>query len=103
MDSGLYRQVKEALDPSEWSKVEPLLERAWRSPVIPSMPFPDAIALAKFLVQVTAQYSHFLFGPDTVGGMVKIAGINRHEGFRWVNRKHYYPAELNPWGSGHDE
>lgn len=70
-----------------------------RDPVLRAMPFPDAIALAKFLVEVTAGYSHFLFGPDTVGGPIDVAGINRHEGFKWINRKHYYSAEFNPGGA----
>lgn len=66
-----------------------------RQPVQPSMPFPDAIALAKFLVDVTAGYSHFLLGPDTVGGPVEVAGLSRHEGFKWISRKHYYSPDLN--------
>lgn len=51
------------------------LRQLAREPAIPSMPFPDAIALAKYLVEVTAGYSHFLLGPDTVGG------ADRH---RWL-------------------
>jgi len=59
------------------------------------MPFPDAIALAKFLVDVTARWTHFLMGPDIVGGPIEVAGVNLHEGFKWINRKHYYSLELN--------
>ena len=64
-------------------------------PVFPQMPFPDAIALAKFLVDVTARWTHFLMGPDIVGGPIEVAGVNLHEGFKWINRKHYYSLELN--------
>ncbi len=72
-----------------------------REPVIPAMPFSDAIQFAKFLVDVTVGYSHFLLGPDTVGGPVEVAGISRHEGFKWISRKHYYPSELNRREHGH--
>lgn len=65
------------------------------TPVIPPMPFPDAIAFARFLVEVTAGFSHFLLGPDTVGGPTEVAGVNRHEGFKWIARKHYYTPEFN--------
>lgn len=65
------------------------------------MPFADAIQLAKFLVDVTIGYTRYLLGPDTVGGQVELAGISRHEGFKWVMRKHYYSRELNP-GSPHE-
>ena len=59
------------------------------------MPTGDAIALADFLVGVTKQYVHFLQGADTVGGDTDIATVTRHEGFRWIKRKHFYPRDLN--------
>jgi hypothetical protein len=34
-------------------------------------------------------------GPDIVGGPIEVAGVNLHEGFKWINRKHYYSLELN--------
>lgn len=59
------------------------------------MPTGDAIALADFLVDVTKKYVHFLKGADTVGGDTDIATVTRHEGFRWIKRKHFYPRDLN--------
>ena len=59
------------------------------------MPTGDAIALADFLVDVTKRYVHFLKGADTVGGETDIATVTRHEGFRWIRRKHFYPRDLN--------
>jgi hypothetical protein len=59
------------------------------------IPTGDAIALADFLVDVTKRYVHFLRGADTVGGDTDIATVTRHEGFKWIRRKHFYPRELN--------
>lgn len=59
------------------------------------MPTGDAISLAEFLVDVTKRYVHFLRGADTVGGDTDIATVTRHEGFKWIRRKHFYPRELN--------
>lgn len=59
------------------------------------MPAGDAIALADFLVHVTKMYVHFLRGADTVGGDTDIAVVTRHEGFKWIKRKHFYPQTLN--------
>jgi hypothetical protein len=59
------------------------------------MPTGDAIALADFLVNVTKMYVHFLRGADTVGGDTDIAVVTRHEGFKWIKRKHFYPKALN--------
>jgi hypothetical protein len=73
-----------------------ILNGEMRQAVPPAMPFADAVNFAKFLVEVTTGYSHFLLGPDVVGGPIDIAGISRHEGFKWIERKHYYPPELNP-------
>jgi hypothetical protein len=68
---------------------------------VPPMPFADAIKLAQFMVDTTVGYARFHLGPDTVGGPVEVAGISRYEGFKWVSRKHYYTAELNPDPGGH--
>jgi hypothetical protein len=37
----------------------------------------------------------FMPGHDTVGGETDMAVVTKHEGFKWVQRKHYYPLELN--------
>ena len=66
-----------------------------------SMPVQDAIDLADFLVDMTKRYVAFLPGADTVGGDTDIATITRHEGFRWIRRKHYYPDHLNKRTTGH--
>ena len=63
--------------------------------VVPPMPIRDAIDLATFLVEMTEQYAKFLPGPNTVAGPIEIGTITKHERFRWIKRKHYYPRELN--------
>jgi hypothetical protein len=60
-----------------------------------TMPIQDAIDLVHFLLDVTAGYVRFAPGPATVAKPFDLAAITRHEGFRWVLRKHYYPRELN--------
>lgn len=94
----LARELFEVVPQEHHEAVREVLVGQARQPVIPAMPFPDAIALAKFLVEVTSGYTHFLLGPDTVGGPIEVAGINRHEGFKWISRKHYYTNELNQGG-----
>jgi len=66
--------------------------------VVPSMPVQDAIDLARFLVETTVGFVRFSLHkqPKTVGGPVEIAAITKHEGFQWVQRRHFYPAALNP-------
>ena len=69
---------------------------AFETPLVdPSMPVQDAIDLADFLVDMTKRYVAFLPGADTVGGETDIATVTKHEGFRWIRRKHYYPPLLN--------
>lgn len=101
IDPDLAGQLHAALGP-DYQKISHLIAAAARQPAQPAMPFGDAIALAQVLVETTANFSHFLLGPDTVGGQVDIAGINRHEGFRWITRKHYYSQDLNPMETNHD-
>lgn len=65
--------------------------------VMPAMPVQDAIDLARYLVGTTASFMRFsIKRAKTVGGPVEVAAITKHEGFKWVARKHFYDAALNP-------
>lgn len=61
-----------------------------------AMPVQDAIDFADFLVETTKRFVRFLPGADTVGGDTDIAVVTKHEGFKWVRRKHYFDSVLNP-------
>jgi hypothetical protein len=63
------------------------------------MPIQDAIDLAEFFVSTTSIFARFKRGAATVGGPVESAAITKHEGFKWVHRKHYFSTELNPRGT----
>lgn len=69
-------------------QMEPLVQSA--------MPLQDAIDLVKYMVDVTVGFVKFIPGAPTVAEPTDIAAITKHEGFRWVRRKHYYAVELNP-------
>jgi hypothetical protein len=71
-------------------------ERLVAPMVVPPMPIQDAINLAVFLVETTIGFSRFAPGAPTVGGPIEVAAITKHEGFRWVRRKHYFDRALNP-------
>jgi hypothetical protein len=60
-----------------------------------SMPTQDAINLTDFLVETVKGYVRFLPGPDVVGGDTDMAVVTKHEHFKWIKRKHYYPPHLN--------
>lgn len=64
--------------------------------VSPAMPIKDAIDLAEFLVHVAVMFYRFRPGHNTVGGPIEVAAITKHEGFKWVSRKLYFDASLNP-------
>lgn len=64
--------------------------------VTEAMPIQDAIDLAEFLVHATIQVVRFSPGNPTVGGPIEIATITKHEDFKWVQRKHFFQARLNP-------
>jgi ABC-type branched-subunit amino acid transport system substrate-binding protein len=66
------------------------------------MPIQDAIDLTQFLVDTTKGYFRFLPGADIVGGDTDVAVVTRHERFKWIKRKHFYPAHLNPVETDHD-
>ena len=62
----------------------------------PAMPVQDAIDLVEYLVKVTCGFVRFLPGHPTVAEPIDLAAITKHEHFKWVRRKHYYPADRNP-------
>ncbi len=95
-DSTLVVEIEPLIDPAQLAAVKAKFGAKERLFVLPAMPFEDAIDLARFLVDTAVGYSRFWPGPDLVGGSVDVAGISRHEGFKWINRKHYYPSDLNP-------
>jgi hypothetical protein len=63
--------------------------------VIPAMPIQDAIEVARFAVETAGKFARYGLRPETIGGPTEIAAITKHEGFKWVARKHYYSVELN--------
>lgn len=82
---------------SEAPKYVEALKVAVSTPLINApMPIQDVIDLAIFLVDTTIKFTRFSPGPDTVGGPIEVVAITRHEGFKWINRKHYYSSDLNP-------
>ncbi len=90
------------MPPSEATKLATFMKGHFATPLVaPTMPTQDAIELAEFLVDTTSRYYRFLPGADIVGGNIDIAVVTRYEGFKWIRRKHYYPANLNPLETGH--
>lgn len=71
----------------------------YRHLFLPAMPIQDAIDLARFLAETAAKFSHFSMNAATIGGPIEIATITKHEGFKWVARKHFFSDELNPGGA----
>jgi hypothetical protein len=64
--------------------------------ILPAAPIQDAIDLARFLVETTKGFVRFATSRSkTVGGPIEVAAITKHEGFKWVQRKHFFPSEFN--------
>lgn len=86
--------VKHGVSPPEANRLQQGLVRdLYATLSVPAMPIQDAIDLARFLVETTIGFVRFaVFLPKSVGGAVEIAAITKHEGFRWVQRKSFYPA-----------
>jgi len=65
--------------------------------ILPAAPIQDAIDLARFMVETTKSFVRFsVTRVKTVGGPIEIATITKHEGFKWIQRKHFYSLDLNP-------
>jgi hypothetical protein len=73
-----------------------LIPHIYEGLVLPAAPVQDAIDLARLMVETTKGFIRFAIArPKTVGGPTEIAAITKHEGFKWVQRKHFFSCELN--------
>jgi hypothetical protein len=69
--------------------------RAEIEDMVEFMPKPELATMAEALVNLTSIKRRVSRGMETVGGPIDVAVISQSEGFVWVKRKHYFPAELN--------
>jgi hypothetical protein len=89
--------VDEGLNPDNVPAVrQALVDRTFRALYLPAMPIQDAIELARYLAETAAKFSHFSLLAPTIGGPIEVATITKHEGFKWVARKHYFNSSVNP-------
>ena len=63
--------------------------------MIALMPKQELIELAEALVSITAVERKATPDEGTVGGLIDVAFITKHEGFVWIKRKHYFEAKMN--------
>ena len=102
-DQGLPQVLAEAgMDGGSIDAIIGVIQAKCELPmVIPTMPTQDAIDLADFLVETTKRFVRFLPGADTVGGETDVAVVTKYEGFKWIRRKYFYSAALNPLETDH--
>lgn len=94
--------VEAGADPEKiGALMEHVASRSQVSVLTDAMPTIDAIKLAEFLVDTTKKFVQFLPGGNTVGGAIDIATVTKHEGFKWISRKHFYNRNLNPLETDH--
>ena len=56
----------------------------------------DLADMAESLVRMTYLKRRITSEEESVGGPVDVAVITKGDGFVWLNRKHYFSAEINP-------
>lgn len=89
--------IDAGLDPANSESIRAHLNsRTYQTLSLPAMPIQDAVELAKFLAETASKFSHFSLQAPTIGGPIELATITKHEGFKWVARKHYFNSSFNP-------
>jgi hypothetical protein len=82
--------------PQDMTRLMEFLGTNLTAPVVfAPMPIQDTIDLAEWLVQTAIMYSRFSPGAPIVGGPIESAAITKHEGFKWIRRKHYFKKKFN--------
>jgi hypothetical protein len=87
-----------SLTQQQFTEILPkLIPHTFETLILPAAPIQDAINLARFLVETTIGFIQYSIArAKTVGGPIEIAAITKHEGFKWIQRKHFYSSEFNP-------
>jgi len=89
--------IRPSPSPADLQQLTNLLRDQLQAPLVfAPMPIQDAIDLAEWLVHTAIMFSRFFPGPPLVGGPIESAAITKHEGFKWIRRKHYYDNKFNP-------
>lgn len=83
---GLTKESFDAIRQRSEAEIEAMVE---------FMPKPEMARMAEALVNLTSIKRRVTRGAETVGGPIDVAIVSKAEGFVWVQRKHYFPAELN--------
>jgi hypothetical protein len=74
-----------------------LYPHTYENLILPAAAIQDAIDLSRFLVETTVGFFQYaVLRAKSVGGPIEIAVITKHEGFKWVQRKHFFSSEFNP-------
>jgi hypothetical protein len=66
------------------------------SNIIHSLPLTDMAGLAKSLIELESLKERVTKPSESVSGPIDVAIISKHDGFVWIDRKHYFKPELNP-------
>ncbi|UUT20936.1 hypothetical protein [Pseudomonas sp. T8] len=66
------------------------------SNIINSLPLPDMAGLARSLIELESLKERVTRPSESVSGPIDVAVISKHDGFVWIDRKHYFKPELNP-------
>jgi hypothetical protein len=64
--------------------------------VIAELSVPDMAALAESLIELQSLKERLTEPTESVAGPIDVAAISKHDGFVWIERKHYFRPELNP-------
>jgi hypothetical protein len=80
---------EKARDTRQSRYVDPLIS------VIETLPKDELAAAAEALVNLTSLRRKMSMDAETVGGPIDVAVISKGDGLIWVQRKHYFRAELN--------
>jgi hypothetical protein len=105
LDTRQKRQLRRRLQKVTRALYDDWLQRAeqyrqleHRDPVlrmVEALAKDELAIMAETLVNLTSFKRRFTTDTETVGGATDVAVISKGDGFVWIKRKHYFPAELN--------
>jgi len=65
------------------------------STIVHLLPLPEMAGLAKSLIELESLKERVTRPSESVSGPIDVAVISKHDGFVWIDRKHYFRPELN--------
>jgi len=95
-----FSKISQTLLKNHIERLEKIRNKNFVNPTtqaVSMLPKDELAEMAESLINLTSLKRKVSMDSETVGGPIDVAVVSKGDGFIWINRKHYFDKELNPY------